>query len=138
MDHCFVSLCGFSALNSLAHARAQSSRINSKAKCLEPVHPPDTIEDTLFHSAQVGTPGNFIALQAISRTDPVSPADPASSCFEESSAQRQEVVLPQRLASPACSPQDFCHSSYQDTSAGSFPTSSCCPSSSWSLRRKGI
>lgn len=119
-----------------AYTHTQSSHSNSKAKCLEPAHPPDKTEDTLFHSAQVGTPGNFTALQEIGRTDPVSPADSASCCFEESLSQRQEVVPSPRLASLACSPLDFCYSNCQDTSAGSFPTSSRCPS--WSLGRKGI
>lgn len=43
-------LCGLSALNSLAHT-VQTQPFT--AKCLEPAHPPDKIEDPLFDLAQV-------------------------------------------------------------------------------------
>lgn len=60
LGHCLVSLCGLC----LEQPGTQASHSTSKAnECLEPAHSPDKIEDPLFDLAQVGTPGNFPALQ---------------------------------------------------------------------------
>lgn len=67
MGHCLVSLCGLCPLNRVAW-HTQSNHSNSKARCLEPAHPPDKIEGPLFQLAQVDTPGNFPALQGSSWT----------------------------------------------------------------------
>lgn len=131
VHHCLVSLCGL-VPGTAWHTQSSPSKF--KAKCLKPAHPPDKTEDPLFHLAQVGTPGNFPALQGSSGTDPCSLLTLLPAASKKAQPRGRKWFFPKGWPALPVPQKTSLTAAARTPRLGVLPLLSCCPT--WSLGRR--